>query len=207
MIKIIQNFKPIEPKSVYHDNKEEKRVERISWDQYFIEQCNLIATRSKDQNTKIGCVIVSNTDNKTIVSQGYNCFPRGINDTPPYRQDRKYKYHYFSHAEANALSNALRNNTSVYKGTLYLNQWIPCADCARLIIQSGIKTVVTPDMTIPERWRENTLHSLLMLREADVFVSYPDSKMLDETTTLIGELIPYITDTELRDYVVHLLGW
>lgn len=181
---------------------------RETWDQYFIKQCELIATRSKDQSTQIGCVIVKGApDYKTIVSQGYNCFPRGIKDDVPYRQDRRYKYNYFSHAEANALSNALRNNTSVNGCYLYINKWIPCADCSRLIIQSGIKTVITPDMTIPERWRDNNLHSLLMLHEAGVFVEYPNQSGINRTLEMLSELSEYITDIELRDYVYHLLGW
>lgn len=177
---------------------------RESWDDFFVSLCNLWSTRSKDKSTKIGCVIVSGLDNRTVVSQGYNCYPRGINDNLCYRQDRKFKYNYFSHAEANALSNALRNNTPVYDATLYLNKWLPCSDCARLIIQSGIHEIVTPYVDIPDRWLDNTAHSLLMLTECRIPIRKPNRKC-DLTHDLLLHCHGKVQDGELKEILTSYI--
>lgn len=185
---------------------------RMTWDDFFIKQCNLIAERSKDESNKIGCVIVKNTedDKKTIVSMGYNCFPRNITDNFSCRQNRPTKYFYFSHAEANALSNALRNGISVNGCRLYLNKWIPCADCARLIIQSGIKQIITPDMRIADRWKENNFHSLLMLFESQITISYPNKLNQDRTLGLLAHFLDEDFVNTNKDYLhmlKHDLDW
>lgn len=156
-------------------------MNRESWDVFYVKLCELYATRSKDESTKLGCII---TQGNTLVSAGYNCFPRGINDALSERQGRDIKYYYFSHAEANALSNALRNGTSVFGCTLYLPKWLPCADCSRLIIQSGIKEVVSPDFSIPDRWIDSSYHGMVMLTEAEVKVRNVDTELASNTTIL-----------------------
>jgi dCMP deaminase len=113
-------------------------IQRPSWDEMYMTMCYLVASRSRDASTHSGCVIVA-PDN-TIRAVGYNGFPRGIEDTPE-RQERPLKYQYFEHAERNALYNAGRNGVPVVGCKLYIN-WLPCSDCIRGVIQSGIKELI-----------------------------------------------------------------
>ncbi len=115
------------------------------WDLRWIQKAHEFADWSKDKSTKVGAVIV-NQDNR-LVSQGYNGFPGGVNDSIPYRYERPQKYMYTEHAERNAIYNAARMGTSTKDCTLY-TQLFPCVDCARGIIQSGIIRLVTvePDV-------------------------------------------------------------
>lgn len=113
----------------------------ISWEQYFMGVALLSAKRSKDPATQVGACIVN--EDKKIIGIGYNGFPNGISDeefpwgkTDPNPLNNKYPY--VVHAEPNAIL----NSTSNLKGaTLYVTLF-PCNECAKLIIQSGIKTVV-----------------------------------------------------------------
>jgi dCMP deaminase len=96
----------------------------------YMNMCYEVAERSPDESTRSGCYI-ADQDN-TPISFGYNGFPRGIENTPE-RQERPLKYQYFEHAE--------RKGTSCLGAKLYIN-WLPCTDCARGIIQSGISEVI-----------------------------------------------------------------
>ena len=112
----------------------------ISWDEYFMGLAHLSALRSKDPNTQVGCCIVDN-DNK-VVSIGYNGMPRGCKDEDmPWERVgdfKKTKYAYVVHAELNAILNSPRS----LKGcTLYVSLY-PCNECAKAIIQAGIKKVI-----------------------------------------------------------------
>ncbi len=118
-----------------------KRQDYISWDDYFMGIAFLSAKRSKDPNTQVGACIVS-PDNK-IVGIGYNGFPIGCSDDllPWVREAdhiNKTKYPYVVHAEANAILNSTKDlkNCRIYVGMF------PCNECAKLIIQSGIKEVI-----------------------------------------------------------------
>lgn len=136
-----------------------------SWDWYFMNMGELAATRSKDESTKLGCIIVG--PDREVRSTGYNSFPRGINDNLPERQERPAKYRFFEHAERNAIYNAARVGTPLKGCTLYCS-WPPCTDCARGIIQVGITEVVVMTLDVPLRWLEDLTASLQMLREAGV---------------------------------------
>src|SRR6056300_355969 len=112
----------------------------INWDQYFMGVASLSRLRSKDPNTQVGACIVN--QHKRIVGIGYNGFPMGVDDAAfPWVQDGSFldtKYAYVVHAEANAILNA---TTSLQGASLYVNLF-PCNECAKLIIQSGIREVV-----------------------------------------------------------------
>ena len=112
----------------------------ISWDEYFMGLAHLSALRSKDPNTQVGACIVD-ADNK-VVSIGYNGMPRGCSDDKmPWEREGGFlttKYAYVVHAELNAILNSPR---SVKNCTLYVSLF-PCNECAKAIIQSGIKKVV-----------------------------------------------------------------
>lgn len=116
----------------------------ISWKEFFMGLAELAAKRSKDPKTKVGACIIEPTKNN-IISIGYNGLPRGMVDTEEIWQDSSDgndKKHLFCvHAEANAILNA---NSKVDGTTLYITEF-PCNECAKLIIQSGIKKVIYKD--------------------------------------------------------------
>ena len=118
-----------------------KRNDYISWDEYFMGVAMLSAMRSKDPNTQVGACIVSN-DNK-ILSMGYNGFPSGCSDDAfPWAREGEpldNKYLYTTHSELNAILNY--RGGSLEGAKLYVSLF-PCNECAKAIIQAGIKTVV-----------------------------------------------------------------
>lgn len=107
---------------------------RPSWDEYFIKIAEVVATRSIDAETQVGCVI---TKNNHIVSTGYNGFPSGI-DEESLPNTRPGKYPLIIHAEANAIAHS---KCDLEGATAYVTI-SPCQDCAKLLIASGIKRVV-----------------------------------------------------------------
>lgn len=118
-----------------------KRTDYISWDEYFMGVAILAGMRSKDPSTQVGACIVDN-ENK-ILSQGYNGLPRGCSDDE-FPWDREgdmlnTKYPYVVHAELNAILNS--RGTSLVGSKIYVALF-PCNECAKAIIQSGIKEVV-----------------------------------------------------------------
>jgi dCMP deaminase len=110
-----------------------------SWDTKFLKLAMHIASWSKDQSSKVGAVIVG-PDNE-IRSTGYNGFPRGTRDGVPSRNSRPDKYLWTEHAERNAIYNAARAGIALDGCSMYL-PWFPCVDCARAIVQTGIKMLV-----------------------------------------------------------------
>ena len=122
----------------------QKREDYISWDEYFMGVAMLSGMRSKDPNTQVGACIVSD-DNK-ILSIGYNGFPSGCSDDifPWAREGKglKTKYPFVTHGELNAILNYRGGSLSGAK--LYVSLF-PCNECAKAIIQSGIKMVIYAD--------------------------------------------------------------
>lgn len=118
-----------------------KRTDYLSWDAYFMGVALLSAQRSKDEETQVGACIV-NADRK-ILSVGYNGMPTGCHDDEmPWERVGKppnTKYFYVCHAELNAI---LNNDGGSLKGTTLYTTLFPCNECAKAIIQSGIKQVV-----------------------------------------------------------------
>jgi len=154
---------------------------RESWDSYFMTMCYIIATRSKDESTKHGCVIV--TQDNRVMSTGYNSFPSGINDYVKERQspDNGEKYFWIEHSERNAIYSASKYGISLNGCRLYV-QGTPCADCARAIIQSGIIEVVihkTWDKMYKDLWVEHKKRSLQMFEEANIKLIEWDGQLLD----------------------------
>lgn len=137
-----------------------------NWDIKFIEEARLVATWSKDTNRKNGAVIV-NTDN-IVLSQGYNGFPIGCDDSIKCRYEQPYKYLYTEHAERNAIYFAARTGVSLKDGIMYTTMF-PCADCARAMIQSGIVKLISPAPDVEhEKWGPHFKAALIMLEEAKV---------------------------------------
>ena len=119
----------------------EKRKDYISWDEYFMGIAFLSGMRSKDPNTQVGACIVSN-DNK-ILSMGYNGFPIGCSDDEfPWNRDGdplNNKYFYTTHSELNAILNYRGGSL---EGTKLYVSLFPCNECAKAIIQAGIREVI-----------------------------------------------------------------
>ena len=120
-----------------------KRSNYINWDEYFMGIALLSAQRSKDPNTQVGCCIAS--QDNIILSVGYNGFPRGCSDDEyPWEREgelKNTKYPYVVHAELNAILNFRGFKKDFEGGKIYVDLF-PCNECAKAIIQAGIKRVV-----------------------------------------------------------------
>ena len=118
-----------------------KRTDYISWDEYFMGVATLSGMRSKDPNTQVGACIVS--EEHKILSMGYNGFPTGCSDDDfPWAREGEpleNKYFYTTHSELNAILNY--RGGSLEGATMYVTLF-PCNECAKAIIQAGIKTVI-----------------------------------------------------------------
>jgi len=155
-------------------------------------------TFSKDESTKVAALFIAPLTHE-ILTLGYNGMPRGIDETRLERLERPLKYEYFEHAERNAIFNAARTGTSL-KNSICIVTLFPCSDCARGIIQSGSKMVISLDplkvndeQTI-ERWKDKWSTSKTMLEEAGVVIYF-----LDKTDVLLSlgkdiELIQQVFD-------------
>ena len=135
----------------------------------------LAAMRSKDSSTHIGAVIVD--DLNIVMSMGYNSFVRGINDDVLERQERPEKYFWMEHAERNAVYNASRN----LRGCRMYTNGIPCMDCARGVIQAGIKEIIVDkawDEGEASKWKESCGKAAGMLEEAGVKVRHWEGELV-----------------------------
>lgn len=128
ILKMKKNIKKILPRKCF------------SWDECFMKMSHLISERSKDPNTQAGAVVVN--DMNVVLGMGYNGWPRGIKNTDlPWEREGDFentKYAYVCHAEENAIYNA---NNLVRGCKLYCNLF-PCNECAKTIIQTGVKEVI-----------------------------------------------------------------
>ena len=144
-------------------SKTKKREDYISWDEYFMGVSILAAKRSKDPSTQVGACIVD--QNNVILTTGYNGFPKGCSDDefPWDREGEITKYPYVVHAELNAILNAQGKDLTGSK--LYVDLF-PCNECAKAIIQSGIKEIVY----LSDKYAETpgVQASKMMLRAAGV---------------------------------------
>ena len=119
----------------------DKRTDYLSWDEYFMGVAMLSGMRSKDPNTQVGACIVS--EDHKILSMGYNGFPTGCSDDEfPWEREGEpleNKYFYTTHSELNAILNY--RGGSLEGATIYVTLF-PCNECAKAIIQSGMKEVI-----------------------------------------------------------------
>lgn len=137
------------------------------WDKRFIKLAQEVASWSKDPSTQVGAVLVR--PDRTIASVGYNGFPRGVEDHEELYEDRSKKYPRVVHAELNAVLSA---NGDTKGNTLYCTLY-PCSECAKAIIQTGIKTVVVTSFEKPERLYEAMMVSEEMFSQAGVELRIP----------------------------------
>ena len=139
-----------------------------NWDSRWLALAELVASWSKDRSRKQGAVIVDYRN--TVVSLGWNGFPRGVNDNGNERHERPAKYLWTEHAERNAIYNAASTGAKLKGCRIYCTLY-PCADCARAIIQSGMNLIIAPE---PD-WNDKTYAASfkvtsIMLEEAGVHV-------------------------------------
>ena len=145
------------------------------WDQRFMEMARLVASWSKDPSSKVGAVI---TRGKFVVSVGFNGFPQGIADSAERFENREIKYPTILHAEVNAI---LSSRQDICGCTLYVTPYMPCPQCAAVIVQSGITRIVyTPSDN--ERWGQPPL-SLIMFQEAGVKLTMLSLESFQESTS------------------------
>lgn len=152
----------------------------VEWDEYFMSMVFLVSMKSKDKNTKGGAIIVG-TDNE-IRSTGYNSFPRKLNDFTKERQERPEKYFWFVHAEENAILNAARIGVSVKDCKMYTHG-IPCMNCARMIVQSGITEVIVSKRWCVDNysvWEDHAKRTLILFKECGVTLREYDGHIIDK---------------------------
>jgi dCMP deaminase len=141
------------------------------WDKRFIRLADHVSSWSKDTSTKVGAVVVDS--DKRVLSLGYNGFPAGVDDSDSVidiRMERPLKYMLTEHAERNAIYTASRVGVSIIGASIYCN-YLPCCDCARAIIQCGIKEVYYKNLHVNSTtYTEFTQVVLMMFREAGVHV-------------------------------------
>ncbi len=136
------------------------------WDERYLALAAEVATWSKDPSTQVGAVTVGSK--KEVLSQGFNGFPRGIHDTDERYNHRETKYKFVVHAEMNAIYNATYSGTSLDGATLYVHGLPICSECAKGIIQVGIKKVVIKKSKELDNWNESVQLSQEMFDEAGV---------------------------------------
>ncbi len=137
-----------------------------NWDLKFLGLAQYIAEWSKDTNRKVGAVIVD--QDNIVLSNGYNGFPRGCDDTVDARYEKELKFYFTEHAERNALYHAARHGVSLKGCSIYVTTF-PCSDCARGIIQSGIIKVYAPTPDINHhKWGEHFKIAMVMMEEANI---------------------------------------
>ena len=152
-----------------------KRVDVLSWDEYFMGLAHLSAFRSKDPSTQVGAVIVD-TDNR-VVSIGYNGLPRGCSDDDyPWEREGEIletKYPFVVHAELNAI---LNSKNSVKDCSIYVSLF-PCNECAKALIQVGVKEVVY----LEDKYADSipVLASKKLLKLANIKVRKYEGKVLN----------------------------
>ena len=159
-----------------------KRTDYISWDEYFLGIAMLAARRSKDPSTQVGACIVS--PDKIIISTGYNGMPKGCSDDefPWGREGAETKYPFVVHAELNAILNA--NGRDLRGSSIYVALF-PCNECAKAIIQSGVKEVVY----LSDKYANTpgTMASKRMLQAAGVKCTQLHSNTKSITLSLVPE--------------------
>jgi dCMP deaminase len=140
------------------------------WAKRYMEMAEQIASWSKDPNTKVGAVVVGTKGQ--ILAQGYNGFPRKIKDTPSRLNNRDEKLKYVVHAEMNAIFNASLNGVCLDGATIFIHGLPICHECAKGIIQVGIKKAVIQKQFpgMKDVWKQSCSLGVNILQEAGIAV-------------------------------------
>ena len=137
------------------------------YDHRYLELAKFFSTWSKDPSTQIGAVAIG--EKGQVLAQGYNGFPRKVDETEERYQNRETKYKYVVHAEMNCIYNATYNGISLQDSTFYIHGLPVCSECAKGIIQVGVKSVVWRAIDdIPPQWLESNMLTEELFNEAGV---------------------------------------
>ena len=137
------------------------------WHERYIKLAKEVSTWSKDPSRKIGAVAIGQQGQ--VLSQGYNGFPRGVLDTPERYNDRVKKYQMVVHAEMNCIYNATYSGVSLNGSTLYVWGLPVCNECAKGVIQVGIKNVIwATDEGISDVWIESYILTQALFNEVGI---------------------------------------
>ena len=145
-------------------------MNKYDWHLRYLEIAAAVSLWSKDPSSQIGAIAVG--EKGQVLSQGYNGFPRGIKDTKKRLENREEKYKYIVHAEQNVIYNATYNGVSLDGSTLYVSGLPVCQECAKGVIQVGIKHVVMFDREYPEKWMKSFYNTSKMFDEAGVTYTF-----------------------------------
>ena len=137
-----------------------------NWDTRYLALAWHFGTWSKDPSLQIGAVAIG--PKGEIIAQGYNGFPRGIEDTDERYEVREEKYKYVVHAEMNCIYNAASNGVSLKDSTVYVHGLPACSECAKGLIQVGVKRVMAFSKDTPERWIESNKLTEELFEEAGI---------------------------------------
>tara|TARA_B100001057_G_scaffold462980_1_gene516502 strand:+ start:1802 stop:2239 length:438 start_codon:yes stop_codon:yes gene_type:complete len=136
------------------------------WDKRYIDLAKHIAGWSKDPSTKIGAVAIG--EKGQVLAQGYNGFPRSIDDSDERYFNKETKYKYVVHAEMNCIYNATYNGVSLQGSTIYISGLPVCHECAKGLIQVGVKRVVYHSDMIPAKWAKSNEQTIELFNEANI---------------------------------------
>lgn len=140
-----------------------------SWISHFMSMAELVARKSKDPSTKVGCILVA--PDMSVISTGFNGFPRGCFDTPNLYENREIKIRRIAHAELNAIAQAAKNGSRT-GGCIAVVTLHPCSQCTAALINAGISEVICPPIPSNTKWLDSFLEAKQMLLEAGVPITY-----------------------------------
>ena len=143
------------------------KLRRLKWHNRYLELAQQIAFWSKDPSSKIGAIAVGSKGQ--VLAQGYNGFPRGIEDSEIRFENKELKYKYVVHAEMNLIYNASYNGVSLDGSTVYVTGLPVCSECAKGLIQVGVREVIMPiQEDTPDKWVQSFKLSKELFEEAGV---------------------------------------
>jgi dCMP deaminase len=128
-----------------------------------------VGTWSKDPSKQIGAVAIGSKGQ--VLAQGYNGFPRGIDDNESRLNTKETKYKYVVHAEMNLIYNATFNGISLNGSTVYVSGLPVCSECAKGLIQVGVKQIVMSKDSLEgadEKWLDSFELTIALLNEAGI---------------------------------------
>lgn len=141
----------------------------LKWIKRYLRRAREVSLSSKDPGTKVGAVAVD--DERVLLSEGYNGFPKGMADTEERLNDRDFKYRYVVHAEQNCIYNAAKHGRSLKGANLFVYGLPVCCDCAKAVVQAGVKHIfICQPEIIKPKWQEEFTHSKLLFDEVRVAV-------------------------------------
>jgi len=142
------------------------------WDNRYLNLAREVSTWSKDPSTQVGAVAIG--EKGQVLAQGYNGFPRGVNDSLERYNDKEVKYRYVVHAEMNCIYNATFTGASLNNATMYVWGLPVCNECAKGLAQVGVKRVVSPKTVadVPDKWKISAINTVDLLKEVGIIYDF-----------------------------------